>query len=191
MSACIAVAKIDDAGASRDSARRRSDRLLQSLAQTMAGDDAEPVTIRHVSGSAPAVFRGERVCTLKASMAHSGPWVAVGLATTGNIGVDIEVESDRKRFRGIAEFLGLDADALLGEQQFFSSWVLREAVAKAMNESVLTANSLEPELAAACREHGRVVNAGCLTALVGVLAPHAHLAVVLNSNPEVPTCAWR
>ena len=41
--------------------------------------------------------------------------------------------------------------ALLDEQQFFSSWVLREAIAKATNESVLTANSLEPELAAACR----------------------------------------
>ena len=157
----------------------------------MAGNDAEPVTIRHASGSAPAIYRGDRDCSLKASIAHSGPWVAVGLASMGNIGVDIEVEGDRKRFRDIAEFLGLDADALLNEQQFFSSWVLREAIAKATNESVLTANSLEPELAAACREHGRVINAGCLTALVGKLAPRAHLAVVLNSNPEVPTCAWR
>ena len=155
----------------------------------MGADNAEPITIRRVNGSAPGVYRGEEICSLRTSVAHSGAWVAVGLTNQGNIGVDIQVRDDRKRYREIAEFLDLDSDALRDKERFFSSWALREAIAKATDESVLTSHALEPQLAAACRTHGRVVNAGCFSAMVDIIAPDAHLAVVLKNAPEAQTCA--
>ena len=189
MAARVAVARVDDSGASRDDVRNKSDQLFQTLAQMMTTDNAEPVTIRHLSGSAPAVYRGEAICELKASVSHSGPWVAVGLASQGSIGVDIQVGDRRSRFSDIAEFLNLDEDARVDEQQFFSSWVLREAIAKATDNSVLTSHAAEPQLAAACREHGRAVTVGSFTAIVDTVSPDTHLAIVLNGNPESPTCA--
>ena len=189
MAASVAVARVDDSGPSRDEVRDKSDQLFQALAQMMTADDAEPVTIRHLSGSAPAVYRGDAICELKASVSHSGPWVAVGLASHGSIGVDIQVGDHRSRFRDIAEFLGLDADARVDEQQFFSSWVLREAIAKATDNSVLTSHAVERQLTIACRVHGRAVAAGSFTAIVDTVSPDTHLAVVLNRNPESPTCA--
>jgi phosphopantetheinyl transferase len=187
--ACIAVAKVDDSRPDRDTIRHKCDQLLQDLARSMSTADAEAVTIRHQNGTAPCIYRGTEVSDLKASVAHSGPWVAVGLTRQGNIGVDIQVQDSRERFREMADFLELNADASVNEQQFFSSWALREAIAKATDDSVLAAHAREPELAAACREHGRVVNAGSLTAMVDRLSPDTHFAVVLNRSPETPACA--
>ena len=189
MPARIAVARVEDQNASRDAHRDKCDRLLHKLAQTMSADNAEPVTIRHISGRAPCLYRGEESCDLRASVAHSGPWVAVGLASGCGIGVDIQVQDDRRRYRKIAEFLDLDPDAMRDKRLFFSSWVLREAIAKAVDDSVLTPHVLEPELAAACRDHGRVVNAGHFSAFVDVISPDAHLAVVLNNDSEARRCA--
>ena len=155
----------------------------------MSADNAEPATVRHISGSAPRLYRGEKVCDLRASVAHSGHWVAVGLAGHGSIGVDIQVRDDRRRYREIAEFLDLDPDAMRDKQLFFSSWALREAIAKAVDGSVLTSHVLERELAAACQNYGRVVNAGHFSAFVDIISPNAHLAVALDNNSEAYKCA--
>lgn len=189
MPASIAVARVEDQGASRDALRHKCDQLLRKLARTMSADNAEQVTVRHISGSAPGLYRGEEICDLRASVAHSGPWVAVGLASQGSIGVDIQVRDDCRRYREIAEFLDLDPGAMRDKQLFFSSWALREAIAKAADGSVLTSHVLEPKLAAACQKQGRVVNAGGFSAFVDVISPDAHLAVVLNNDSEAHTCA--
>jgi phosphopantetheinyl transferase len=189
MSASIAVARVENQGACRDALRQKCDQLLRKLARKMGADDAEPVTVRHISGSAPCLYWGEKACDLRASVAHSGPWVAVALAGQGSIGVDIQVRDDRRRYREIAEFLNLDPDAMRDKRLFFSSWTLREAIAKAADESMLTPHVLEPKLAVACQKHGQVVNAGPFSAFVDVILPNAHLAVVLNNDSEARTCA--
>lgn len=185
----IAIARVADSRASREAIRRRSDQLLQSLARSMSAANSEAVTIKHQTGSAPGIYRGTEISDLKASAAHSGPWVAVGLTRHGNIGVDIQVQDSRERFREIADYLEMDPSANADEQHFFSSWALREAMAKATGDSVLAAHPREPELAAACREHGRLVNAGSFTAMVDRMSPDAHFAVVLRCSPETPACA--
>lgn len=80
----------------------------------------------------------------------------------------------------MAQMMGFDAIAASDEEQFFSQWTLREAIAKAADGSVLKSHPVEPKLTAACRQRGRVVNAEQFTALVDRLQPDAHLAVVLN-----------
>jgi len=185
----IAVAKVSDPGVSRDALRHKCDQLLGKLARTMSADNAGPLTIMHISGGAPRLNRGEEVCDLRASVAHSGPWVAVGLAGQGSIGVDIQVHDDRRRYREIAEFLDLDPDAMRDKRPFFSSWALREAIAKATDESVLTPHILEPKLTAACQKHGRLVNAGNFSAFVDEISPGVHFAVVLHNKSEAPACA--
>lgn len=186
--ASVAFTKVDNSGAHRDEIRNKSDQLIQTLIQMMTTDDDDPVTIRHMRGSAPVVYRGEAISKLKVSVSNSGPWIAVGLTRQGSIGVDIQVGGSRSRFCDIAKFINLDAAAQVNEQQFLSYWVLRESIAKATNNSVLTSHAVEPQLAAACRNHGHAVAAGSFTAMVQKVSPDTHLAVVLNENPASPTC---
>jgi phosphopantetheinyl transferase len=149
--------------------------------------------VRHRSNRGPCLYRAGERSDLSASVAHSGPWVAVGVATGlargSSIGVDIQVQDKRPRRSEIADFLSLNAIADFGPQQFFACWTLREAIAKATNGSVLTPHAVEPELAAACENPGELVRTGSFWAMVDVIQPDVHLAVALNSASEESKCA--
>ena len=117
-------------------------------------------------------------------MAHSGRWIAVALSSKCQIGVDIQAQDARRRFPEIAELLDMDEGARTDRREFFSSWSLREAIAKATGTSVLTPHPIELELTPACRKHGQVVASGPFAAMVDLISPDLYLAVVLNSSNE-------
>ncbi len=105
------------------------------------------------------------------------------------IGIDIQQHQARRRRREMAEMISLDVSAADSQQQFYSFWALREAIAKATNGSVLEAHPVEASLVAACGSTGRTVSAKHFTAMVRVMPPDAHLAVVLNQNTAANSCA--
>lgn len=91
------------------------------------------------------------------SLAHSGLWTACAVASTGAIGIDIEVPNGRRDANAMATFLsGSERTAVAreGEAAFLDFWTLREAIAKAGGGTVLDALALDgAELATA---RGRV-----------------------------------
>ncbi len=166
--------------------RTRGDQLIRRLANSMAAVKRDDWEIEHRSNRSPLLYHGDKPSELNASVAHSGCWVAVGLTRESRIGVDIQVQDERSRYREMAKLLEMNDDASVDQRYFFSYWSLREAIAKATDSSLLTPHPVESELAHACREHGRVVSAGKFVALVDAMPPDAHLAVVLNNSEELP-----
>jgi phosphopantetheinyl transferase len=167
--------------------RTRSDQLIRRLANSMTAVKHDDWEIEHRSNRSPLLYNGDKPSELNASVAHSGRWVAVALTSGSRIGVDIQTQDERSRYREMAELLDMDDGASVDQRHFFSCWSLREAIAKATDSSVLTPHPIEPELARACREHGQIVSAGQFVALVDMMPPDAHLAVVLNNNKELST----
>lgn len=92
------------------------------------------------------------------SLAHSGLWTACAVASTGAIGIDIEVPNGRRDANGMATFLS-DSERMAvareGEAAFLDFWTMREAIAKAGGGTVLDALALDgAELVSA---RGRVI----------------------------------
>jgi phosphopantetheinyl transferase len=155
----------------------------------MNADDGKGWEIRRNGGSAPNLYRAGEASELSASVAHSGHWVAAGLASGGFLGVDIEVLSYRQRQREIARLLRLDPVAEGDLQYFYSCWALREALAKASKGSLLAPHLAEFDLTLACTAPGQLVHVGAYSATVECIRPDAILAVVLASNTPVSKCA--
>jgi len=159
------------------------------LASRTTAVNADDWEIQRNSGSAPGLYSAGERCELNASVAHSGLWVAAGLASGSRIGVDIQVQDERQRYGEMAELMHLDAIAAVDQQHFFSCWTLREAIAKATNGSVLTPHALESGLMAACDRPGQMVYAGPLSAMIDVIHPDVHLAIVLDGDTRMSLCA--
>lgn len=145
--------------------------------------------IKHLSGSAPLLYQAGIISELNVSVAHSGHWIMVGLASGSDIGVDIQTHKENERHQAMAEFLGLETNAASDAQHFFSCWTLREAITKATGGSLLMPHAIESELAAACDAQGNTVHVGSFTAMVDMMPPDAHLAVVLKQCAEPEQCA--
>ncbi len=126
-------------------------------------------------------------------MAHSAHWIAAGIATNANIGVDIQVHKDKTRSSSITNFLDLPTPNCGGSQLdwrwFFDAWVLRESMAKATGGSLLERHALESELAVACESRGEVVRAAGFEALVDRIEPGVSFAVVVQHHRAVRHCA--
>jgi phosphopantetheinyl transferase len=80
------------------------------------------------------------------SLSHSGRWAACAVASTGSIGIDIEVPNGRRDANGIASFLS-DTERMAvareGEAALLDFWTMREALAKASGGTVLNALALD------------------------------------------------
>lgn len=162
--------------------RENCDKLLRLLADSLALEKNGEWEIRRSIDSAPQLYHSGRNSEFDISVSHSGRWVAVGIAKGMAIGVDIQQHQVLRRRREMAEMIGLDRAAANSQQRFFSSWALREAIAKATSGSVLEAHAVEASLAAACGSTSRPVSADQFTAMVELMPPDAHLAVVINQN---------
>jgi phosphopantetheinyl transferase len=165
--------------------RTRGDQLIRRLANSMTAVKRDDWEIEHRSHRSPRLYHAGKASELNASVAHSGRWIAVALASGSRIGVDIQTQDERSRYREMAELLNMNDGARVDHRHFFSSWSLREAIAKATDSSLLTPHPVEAELTDACRKHGQFVSAGKFVALVDVMPPDAHLAVVLNNSEEL------
>jgi phosphopantetheinyl transferase len=185
----IAVAEIEDRDAGRTSQRLLCDRLLRQLAGQLGNSAASDWDVHRIPESAPRVVRASDAFELHASVAHSGHWVAVGLSSASEIGVDIQVEDTRHRWRDIANLVCLPDVAAIDKQHFFACWALREAIAKATSGSVLLPHEVEQELSIAVARRGHVVSARSLSAMVDQIHPHIHLAVVLVQDAPAMLCA--
>ena len=113
------------------------------------------------------------------SKAHSGRWIAVGISTQSDIGVDIEVARPRARMPQIAEWLDMkNAD----DGVFFSHWTLRESIAKCVGGSVLKREAQESALLDAVQRPDELIHSGGLSALCGQLEGGIYYSLVLK-NP--------
>lgn len=163
--------------------------MLRKLADSLVLEKNGEWEIRRSVDSAPQLYHSGQHSGFNISVSHSGRWVAVGIAKGMAIGVDIQQRQVRRRQREIGKMIGLDQAAANSQRRFFSSWALREAIAKATNGSVLEAHPVEASLVAACESTGRTVSAEHFTAMVRLMPPDAHLAVVLNQNKGANSCA--
>ena len=103
----IAVAKLEDRDVCKIAARTLCDQLLRRLAKSMTAANSDCWEIRHSSGSAPRLYQDGKISELNVSIAHSGNWVAVGLANGSDIGVDIQTHQENERHQAMAELLKL------------------------------------------------------------------------------------
>ena len=155
----------------------------------MTGTDAGQWETRHTGNSAPRLYHSGERSSMNASVAHSGNWVAVGVADGADIGVDIQTSGEHRNSQAIAEFLNLEKIAANDTDGFLRNWTLREAIAKSTGGSVLTKHAIESELGVACEQSGRVVRAADFSAMVNVIAADTCFAVVLSSHTEASLCA--
>jgi phosphopantetheinyl transferase len=183
--AIAAVARMDGANNDRSAARAACDALLVELARSHSGRGGW--TIQHRTDAAPVLFLDSERSELAASIAHSGSWVAAGLADGADIGVDIQNHHSSTRAQEIARFLNLQNGA--SGSAFFDAWVLRESIAKATRGSVLSRHAIEPDLVPACRRHGETVSAGDFQALVERVSPTVSFAVVVDHRQVMKHCA--
>lgn len=183
------MAEIEDRDAGRTSQRLLCDQLLRQLAGQLSNSADGDWEVRRNPESAPRVVRARDAFELHASVAHSGHWVAVGLSSESGIGVDIQAEDTRHRWRDMADLLCLPDVAAIDKQHFFSCWALREAIAKATKGSVLLPHEVEQELSTAVAKRGHVVSVRSLSAMVDQIHPDVHLAVVLVQGAPAMLCA--
>lgn len=152
-SAKLAIARVDDA--TRAVARAGCAQLIDILSPGGLGPNT------HVS------------------KAHSGCWIAVGISTHSDIGVDIEVARPRARIPQIAAWLDLsDSD----DDLFFAHWTLRESIAKCVGGSVLKKEAQESELLEAARNPDVQVHADGYSALCGRLEGDIYYSLVLKNT---------
>jgi phosphopantetheinyl transferase len=137
---------------------------------------------------APQLTRDGRPGQFSVSIAHCDQWLAVALASGATVGIDIQTQRNRTRYREMAELIALGEDAVLSPDQFNAHWVLREAISKASSGSVLDSHSIEAELRPAC-ETDQQVDVGNLTASVQRLLPGVHVAIVMDQTGELRQCA--
>ena len=78
----------------------------------------------------------------RVSLAHSGPWFAVGLSRTACIGVDIEQHARQRDFQAMADYLGWQR-GIDSAVDFYSRWTLWEAYVKCTGNSVLEQENAE------------------------------------------------
>jgi 4'-phosphopantetheinyl transferase len=75
------------------------------------------------------------------SISHSGPYLAVAAAKSGELGVDVECWKPGRDIERLAEFGFGGAEIRevkrAGATAFYRTWTIREAVAKALGQSVL------------------------------------------------------
>ena len=183
--AIAAVARMHGADNDRPAARAACDALLVDLAQSHSGRGGW--TVQHRSDAAPVLFCDSERSELAVSIAHSGDWVAAGLAERTDIGVDIRNHHSSTRAEEIARFLNLRNGA--NGSAFFDAWVLRESIAKATRGSVLSKHTIEPDLEPACRRRGEIVSAGDFQALVERVSPTVSFAVVVSHRRVMKHCA--
>jgi len=116
---------------------------------------------------------------LQLSIAHSGEWFAVALASQGRAGVDIEAVRPRKRLHEIADYLGWGEEiANLGE--FLDRWTLWEACVKLERSTIFSTSC--PSFEALSRNEGKERTFGCAPWL-GVRSQASedmHFALVLK-----------
>lgn len=152
-SAQLAIARVDDV--SLAVARAGCARLIESMSASGADSKA------HIS------------------KAHSGHWIAVGMSTEFDIGVDIEVARPRARMPQIAEWLDIENT---DDDVFFSHWTLRESMAKCVGGSVLQKDERESALLDAVQQPDELVHSGEFSALCGQLEGGIYYSLVLK-NP--------
>lgn len=182
-SAIAVVARLDGVSVTRAAQRTACDRLLAELATSVAGDG--DWAVRHAPNVAPELIRGKQQSEFRISSAHSANWVAVGLATGADIGVDVQVHQDRARAEKISKLL----DLRCCKAGFFDAWVLREAIAKATAGSLLTKHAIEAELVSACKQRGDVIRANDFAALVELVNPSVSFAAVIRHHRVMQHCA--
>lgn len=182
-SAVAVVARLARARVSQQAARSACDVLFTEAATSLAGDG--DWTVRHSPNAAPRLFRGDTQSEFRISAAHSANWVAVGLATDADIGVDVQVHRDLDRAEQMAELLGLRHREL----SFFDTWVLREAIAKATHGSVLTPHAIEAQLVSACEQRGNVIRANDFATIVDLIEPTVSFSVVVHHSRAMQHCA--
>ena len=95
------------------------------------------------------------------SIAHSGRWVACGLAERGRIGIDIEVERKQRDVQAIAKSVFSPAEqkavAVDGQAAFLAFWTMREAIAKALGGGLGAALAMDGNALPQARDRSAVV----------------------------------
>jgi phosphopantetheinyl transferase len=114
------------------------------------------------------------------SLAHSGLWTACAVASTGAIGIDIEVPNGRRDANGMATFLS-DSERMAvareGEAAFLDFWTLREALAKARGGTLLDALAFSGAELVNARQQGGVRQIGGESCVIGQSdLPRIHIA---------------
>jgi phosphopantetheinyl transferase len=125
------------------------------------------------------------------SLAHSGLWTACAVASTGAIGIDIEVPNDRRDANGMATFLS-DSERMAvareGEAAFLDFWTLREALAKAHGGTVLDALAFDGAALAAARRQVGVHQIGGDRCVIGQRdLPRIHMAIAWFTTADSAT----
>ena len=139
--AWVAIARDPD-WQSGDTPPRRACRLvLERLLGKLPGFKSSEHTLVQDKHGAPWLT-GEGDQLPRVSLAHSGPWFAVGLSRTACIGVDIEQHSRQRDFQAMASYLGWQR-AIDSAVDFYSRWTLWEAYVKCTGKSVLEQESAE------------------------------------------------
>jgi len=126
-----------------DGGRATADALLTRVAASRFGVPETGVSVtRHCPrcGSAahgrPVVLVASRA-PVPASISYTAGVVAVALATTGQVGVDVEA-LDGRRHEGLADLLLHPEEAAGDPRALALTWVRKEALVKATGEGLVT-----------------------------------------------------
>lgn len=122
--------------------RRRQFLNARSLLRAMLSrfDGGSPASYRIHKGE-----KGKPVCEggPAISITHAADYVACCIASSGDVGIDIEMIDPRRHARKVARrfYSAAEADWLDGQQpdRFFMLWVLKEAYGKATGSGVVEA----------------------------------------------------
>lgn len=139
--AWVAVARDIDWQPGDRPPRRACRLVLEHLLAELPGFKSADYALVHDRYGAPALT-GEVEQLPRISLAHSGPWFAVGLSKMACIGVDVEQHAKQRDFQALADYLGWQR-AIDSALDFYSRWTLWEAYVKCTGKSVLEQESAE------------------------------------------------
>lgn len=167
--------------------------------QFLAGRWLARKLLAHVQGCQPADLvlsqdgsgRSLAPPPWRLSISHSGDWVAVAIADSGRLGLDVQVESGARDWSALAAFAGLQPcpDAAC----FYRHWTLAEAWLKAHAERIGSLSELRGLRWQADPQHGPAWQgqAGELHwAVVGCTAPRWVTALQPGSLQPAPGLRW-
>jgi len=109
--------------------------LLRLMLQAWTGVPAASHELTLTEGGKPVCIGGPAI-----SITHAGDRVACAIAGSGAIGVDLEVNDNRRKLAKVAKkFFSAEESVWLDTQpkdRFFMLWVLKEAYVKAKGRSI-------------------------------------------------------
>ena len=128
----------------RQGQRRHAERVLKALIRAF---DGGPPGALHITRDETGRPRAKGTSApIDLSVAHSGRWLACGVATEGLLGIDLETTRPRPNAPAVAAaYFGPAEQRMIaetGDQAFLALWTLREAFGKATGQGIAGALSL-------------------------------------------------